>query len=242
MLSTFVGSYVILPKCDPFIQQVIHPCREMCQDVLEGCWQELWALLARMSSEFRYNNYFYFTFLPDIRKLKLINCNYLPSLHGSVPCFYKNVTCDSPPDVTNGTRIINATEKNVYELYDVVQYACVNETFTMKRNSAITCLYSGEWSHPPPTCIPQGINFLNALHIVLPVLIASVIIYTCFASCAWCRKTVHQNLTRDRKYDAFVCYCYEGQDPDFAEKIIPQELEKRHGLKLCIHRRDFKAG
>ena len=229
-----------LPKCDPVTQQVIHPCREMCKDVIEGCWQKLWALLARMSSEFRYTNHF--LFFASIEKLNFINCDYLPSLHGSVPCFYKNVTCDSPPDVTNGTRIINATEKNVYELYDVVQYACLNETFTMKGKSAITCLYSGEWSHPPPTCIPQGINFLNALHIVLPVLIASVIIYTCFASCAWCHKTVRQNLTRNRQYDAFVCYCYEGQDPDFAEKIIPQELEKRHGLKLCIHRRDFKAG
>ena len=39
-----------------------------------------------------------------------------------------------------------------------------------------------------------------------------------------------------------MCYCYEGQDPDFAEKIIPQELEEKHDLNLCIHRRDFKAG
>ena len=138
-----IACYVLLPKCDVLTQQVKHPCGEMCQDVLEGCWQKLWALLARMSSEFRYNNNF--IFFPSIDKLKFINCDYLPFLHGSVPCFYKNVTCDSPPDVTNGTRIINATEKNVYELYDVVQYACVNETFTMKGKSTITCLYNEEF-------------------------------------------------------------------------------------------------
>ena len=56
------------------------------------------------------------------------------------------------------------------------------------------------------------------------------------------RKIKNKASARNKQYDAFVCYCYEGQDPDFAEKIIPQELEEKHGLKLCIHRRDFKAG
>ena len=51
-----------------------------------------------------------------------------------------------------------------------------------------------------------------------------------------------QNLTRNREYDAFVCYSYEGKDPDFAENIIPQELEEDCRFKLCIHRRNFVAG
>ena len=49
-----------------------------------------------------------------------------------------------------------------------------------------------------------------------------------------------QNLTRNKHYDAFVCYCYEGQDTDFTPKIVPIELEEEHGLKLCVHRRDIK--
>ena len=56
------------------------------------------------------------------------------------------------------------------------------------------------------------------------------------------RKTKNKAGTRKRQYDAFVCYCYEGQDPDFAEKIIPQELEEEYNFQLSIHRRDFKAG
>ena len=60
--------------------------------------------------------------------------------------------------------------------------------------------------------------------------------------CAWCRRTKPENLTRNRRHDAFVCYCYDGQDPDFVEKTIPQELEEEYNLKLCIHRRDFKVG
>ena len=45
---------------------------------------------------------------------------------------------------------------------------------------------------------------------------------------------------RSKQCDAFVCYCYEGQDPNFAEKIVPIELEEKHDFKFCIHRRDFK--
>ena len=56
------------------------------------------------------------------------------------------------------------------------------------------------------------------------------------------RQIKNNALTRKKQYDAFVCYCYEGQDPEFVEEIIPQELEEEYGLKLCIHRRDFKAG
>ena len=162
-------------------------------------------------------------------------------LHANVPCFYKPVTCDSPPVVTNGTTILNITQKDVYKLHDVVQYACVNEAFQMKGNSTITCLYSGEWSLPPPKCI-QLKKPLHPLLVVLPILIMPLLIYIGLALAACQRKSARQISIRNRQYDAFVCYCYEGQDPDFAEKIIPQELEEEHGLKLCIHRRDFKAG
>ena len=226
-LSEF-ACYIILPKCDPVTQQVTHPCREMCWDSVHGCWSKWLHVLNRRGSELNIS--------------KALNCDYLPSLHGNVPCFYKPVTCDSPPDIPNSTVMIDGIQKDVYYLHDVVQYACVNEAFDMRGNRSITCLHSGQWSHPPPRCIDHFINSLHPLLVVLPILIMCFTVYVGLAFCTCCSQVKHENLRRNRDYDAFVCYCYEGQDPDFAEKIIPQELEEKHGLKLCIHRRDFKAG
>ena len=124
----------------------------------------------------------------------------------------------------------------------MVQYTCINDTFEMRDNSTITCLYSGEWSHPPPKCIDYQRNSVHPLYVILSVLAVSLIIYTCLSFYLCYGKTRRKNSTRNREYDAFVCYCYEGQDADFAEKIVPFQLEEKHGFKLCIHRRDFKAG
>ena len=64
-----VTCYIILPKCDPFTKQVIHPCREMCQEAVEGCWKKLKDFLARMGSEFRENHrIWYLDFEPSIEK------------------------------------------------------------------------------------------------------------------------------------------------------------------------------
>ena len=109
--------YVLLPKCDRVNQQVTHPWIEMCRDIIEGCWEKLSPLIAFRRPGWSVNRDRYY---------QLVNCDYLPSLHGSVPCFYKPVTCDSRPDVTNGAAILSITQKDVYTLHDVVQYACVN--------------------------------------------------------------------------------------------------------------------
>ena len=231
--------YIFLPKCDPFTKQVLHPCREMCWDFVDGCWRKFRNLVDRIDMKFVFNKQAYLNHIFREEKLQAIDCDYLPSLNDSITCFYKPVTCNSPPDVTNGTRILNTTQKDVYQLHDVVQYACINDTFEMIGYDSITCLYSGQWSQSPPKCSQQPIN---PLLFVLPVLIVPLMTYTGLVLCIWCHKTKRQSFKRNRQYDAFVCYCYEGQDPDFAEQIIPQKLEEKHGLNLCIHRRDFKAG
>ena len=146
-----VVCHILLPKCGSVTKQVMRPCREMCQDILEGCWKKVKDLLARMGSEFREKHGSWCVdFIPSVDKLKLDDCDYLPSVHGSIPCFYKPVTCNSPPDVTNGTRILNTTQKDVYQLHDVVQYACVNDTFEMIRNSSspVCTVDSGPNLHP----------------------------------------------------------------------------------------------
>ena len=155
-------------------------------------------LLVRMGSEFRKKHVsWYVDFIPSVDKLKLIDCDYLPSVHGNIPRFYKPVTCNSPPDVTNGTRILNTTQKDVYQLHDVVQYACVNDTFEMIGNSFISCMYSGQWSQSPPKCTNQRNNSsINVLYIMLPILILPLIVLL--------SKTIHV-LSRGREFDVFVC-------------------------------------
>ena len=234
--------YIVLPKCEPVTEQVVHPCREMCWNFVEGCWQKFQDTLQGIDTRFLTDSHKFLLSLSLSDKVQIIDCDYLPSSNGNISCFYKPVTCDSPPDVTNSTRMLNATQKAVYHLHDVVQYTCINETFEVRGNSSTTCLYSGEWSHPPPRCIDYQRNSVHPLYIVLPVLAVSLIIYTSLYFYSWYFKTKSENLARNNHYDAFVCYCYEAQDVDFAEKNVPFQLEEKRGFQLCIHRRDFKAG
>ena len=142
-----VACHTILPKCDPVTKQVMHPCREMCWDVVNGCWNKMSYLANKLGRLLEYNDVYSY----DVSTVT--NCDYLPSLHGNVSCFYKPVTCNSPPDVTYGAAILNITQKDVYHPYDVVQYRCSDSTFEIIGNDSLTCLYSGEWSLPVPDVI-----------------------------------------------------------------------------------------
>ena len=223
----------------------MHPCREMCRDFLEGCWKKMKDLLARMGSEFREKHgTWYVEFLPSVDKLKVVNCDYRPSLQGSIPCFYKPVTCDSPLDVTNGTRILDITQKDVYQLHDVVQYACVNEGFEIIGNSFIPCMYSGQWSQSPPKCTDQRNNSsIHVLYIVLPILILPLIVLlTTLIIFKVKSKTIHV-LPRAREFDVFVCYKFD-TDNGYVVNVILKNLEEmcEPPLKLCVHERDFIPG
>ena len=48
---------------------------------------------------------------------------------------------------------------------------------------------------------------------------------------------------RNKIFDAFVSYCYEETDAQFAENTLRIELEENVDppFKLCIHRRNFHA-
>ena len=110
----------------------------MCWDFINGCWAKFEILLTRMRSERRYNNKEYLKYIYSMNISLQAGCDYLPSLAGSIPCFYKPVTCDSPPDVTNGAMILNTTQKDVYQLHDVIQYTCIKDTFEMIGNSSMS--------------------------------------------------------------------------------------------------------
>ena len=253
--------YVLLPKCDRVDQQVTHPCREMCRDIIEGCWEKLSPLIAFRRPGWRVNRDRYY---------QLVNCDYLPSLHGSVPCFYKPVTCDSPPDVTNGAAILSITQKEVYTLHDVVQYACVNETLKIVGNESAVCLYSGKWS-TLPTC--QALkeannNVMNLIYVVVPILLVPLIILILVAGIKFRRKSspdlndelkqpdnllievIDNNLhllpsrrrrERDGEFDIFVVYRFDTEHNFVVNSLIP-ELEEARGFRLNIHFKDFQPG
>ena len=87
--------YVYVPKCDPVLKKVIHPCREMCRE-------------AKKAPCDHYQKNF-----------EHINCDYLPSLRGDISCIYKRVFCMNPSTVTNAIVIANGNF-----LYDRVEYFC----------------------------------------------------------------------------------------------------------------------
>ena len=265
-----VACYITLPKCDPVTQQVTYPCREMCGDVINGCWKKIAAFVSRDLDVSTVSNW-----------SRWIDCNYLPSIQGNIPCFYKPVTCDSPPDVTNGARLLEATQEDVYQLHDVVQYACVNETYEMIGTDSITCLYSGNWSHSPPKCLPVNKFGIESVYFVL--LVISLLLLVVFIICMgikYKRKTspdlneeriqldntlaqLIDNdepllplkrqresilsldsvplLKRNRTFDAFVVYHFD-TDSDFVVDSLIPELKEARQLKLHIHSQDFQPG
>ena len=60
--------------------------------------------------------------LSEGRYKDIFNCDYLPSVNGSMPCFYEQVTCGTPPNVTNTFIQENdhedANDKHTYNVND----------------------------------------------------------------------------------------------------------------------------
>ena len=77
-----LACHIIFPKCDPVTNQVTHPCREMCWDVKEACLQKWQSLAEKVLFKYGWDKHILDG--PSI----FVDCDYLPSLHSSIPCFY----------------------------------------------------------------------------------------------------------------------------------------------------------
>ena len=169
----------------------------------------------------------------------------LPSVNDRIPCFYKPVTCDPPPKITNA-RIVKEIESNeTYLAMSEVEYECLNESFQMEGNSTVTCLCSGEW-YKIPTCLKKKTGSdVNPLGIVIPLLIVPLFLFmiTHIARKYICRRKKVSLIKRNREYDAFVCFNFD-EDNDFVLNSILPELEHNHDppLKMLIHDRNFELG
>ena len=235
---------IIFPECDQFQNQVTHLCKESCLEFAHSCLKQLQTVLSAHSSQFGW-----WSDIANGNISDALNCDYLPSVIDPIPCYYKPVTCQSPPNVTNA-RISNGTESNgTYMAMSQVEYECLDETFQMEGNSTVTCQYSGEW-YKMPRCLTRKDNnkykpMLNPLSIVIPLLITSFFLFIIVHTVRRyiCRRKKVLLLKRNREYDAFVCYNFD-EDNDFVvDSIIPELEEKHHPpFKMFIHDRDFELG
>ena len=229
---------VFIPKCDPFNNRVVHVCREMCHDFLNACYDHVFYMFRNTKKKWLQKNLDKLAEEEnDIKNFLnfIVNCNYLPTKLGPVPCFYKPVFCGAPPNVTNAW-----ATNGPYNATSTIEYSCLDETFHVEGNKTIEYLYSGNWTKPP-RCLKRK-KSVSPLFIVLPLLLGSMFIY--FMGLLVKRFKVRAQqilLTRTKDYDAFICYAYEGNDLQFAEETLRTQLEEKHQFKLCIHRRDFLA-
>ena len=108
-------------------------------------------------------------------------------------------------------------------------------------NTSITCLYNGEWSHPPPRC-SRG-NHLHPLALVLPVLLIPLVVLLLGIIIIKVKANTINVLSRAREFDAFICYKFD-TDNHYVIYDIMENLEKLCDppLKLFIHGRDFIPG
>ena len=224
---------IAYPECNPIKKQVIHTCKEACNEILEGCFENAMSTLHKAKES---GLPFSWKWREPINLRQEVDCDYLPSLSGPVPCYYKLVTCDPPPNVTNA-RIINGTGCNGSCLAKAqLEYECVDESLQIEGNRTIICLYSGFWSETP-RC--TSVSPTDPLLFVLPILIIPFCLWMILYMLTWYRKRKSTyTFTRSKVFDVFVCY--DMADADFAHTTIIDELEKKSDppLKLCIHKRD----
>ena len=176
--------------------------------------------------------------------LRYSDCDYLPSLGGNIPCFYKPVTCGSPPSVQNAA-VLNFSDKT-FSALDTVDYSC-NEGFQMEGNTKISCLISGQWSTSPKCMLAQS-STVHPLFVVLPVLLIPLVTLLVIIAVKYkiksktdLKETDKPLLPRKRPFDAFIIYHFDS-DEDFVVNDLVPALEEDRDFKLFIHSRDFILG
>ena len=162
------------------------------------------------------------------------NCNYLPSKNGNIPCIYKPVVCQPPPNVTNA---VSSTGNGTYQAPATVKYSCESDKFHLEGNNTITCKYSGQWSKLPQ-CV---INTVTPLVIVLPLLSSPFVVLVVILIRYRCSGKLQ--LRRNREFDAFVCYNFD-TDCEYVLDIILPEMEENPDppFKLYFDSKDFTPG
>ena len=128
----------MIPICDPVRKVMVPMCSEMCTAFIDSCIKQMASIMTKQST---LPSSLVIRWLAEVMETGMepvfIDCNYLPSVTGSIPCFYKNVTCNPPPVVPNA-EILGL--RDAYTGLMTVQYVCSDESMELKGPMNSTCL------------------------------------------------------------------------------------------------------
>ena len=218
-----VWCYLIFPQCDPVNNIMIPPCKESVKDLREGSPRFIRYMATFLQLQVSY------TYRPD----------YLPSKDGSIPCFYKPVTCPAPPKVNNAKIVSGISPNGTYHGQSKIEYRCKKFTDKIQANSKIICLSSGKWSHRPK-CKVNLVKFLIPPLFVIVLLGVGIAVIICYRNK---KKNLDTSLTRTRSYDAYVCFNFDTDSEYVMGTILPELKENcEPPFKLLMHTRDFEPG
>ena len=101
--------HALYPRCDSVKEQVIPPCKEVCDEFIEACSESVRSSLRKLHFE---GSLFSPSLLRAVDTVSdILNCDHLPLTNSTIPCFYQPVTCQPPSNVTNA-RIMNSNQQN----------------------------------------------------------------------------------------------------------------------------------
>ena len=154
---------VALPECLPEQNEILLPCREYCESMLDKCLKM--EALAKLVERFA------------------LNCKYLPSHKDNAQCFMQVDVCGPPLKINHGF-ILEGRFPFAREGH-VVQYAC-NDSWVLTGGSNSTCQKSGEWSAVPECSKP--INMIMIICLGVGGFIVFVLVVTLGVYCIKKRK------------------------------------------------------
>ena len=224
---------VVFYKCtQPGRQtQLILPCKESCEQFKQACG----------------NRYGIFT---------QFNCSYhLPNAKES-NCEYFEVTCPTPPNITNGF-IKNLRNRTYFPALAEIDIGCENGYNLVGRNQSV-CGYGGYWLNIPQCKQPNATTYTIAIIAgisscsLIAILIAGVFLAYYIRKIRQAEKGSFDMVfygKRNKKYDVFVSYCDDARykmhpQRDIIYNTVLPFLEKmcKPPFSVFVHPRDFLAG
>ena len=169
---------VALPECLPEENEIVLPCREYCESLLDNCLKM--ESIVVLVEEFA------------------LNCKYLPSQKDNDHCFMQVDVCGPPLEIDHGFTV----EKDMPFAREgtVVHYAC-NESYSLSGSSNATCKASGDWTTVPECVKPISTILIICVSIggfTILVLIVSITVSCCIKRA---RRRKHQNLLIQQQDD-----------------------------------------
>ena len=167
LMRRYARVYLFFPRCNATSHNFVVPCRETYEELREEC-------LAGIKSFNIKGNL--------LTALQLTyNYEYLPSRFESIQCYYEEVICESPPNVTDAVIVVGLYENEAYTGGTHVRYSCTDDSKEIVGNSTVKCMYNAKWSDPP-LCVPKskshsvGLVILLLVFLLITVLIILIIV------------------------------------------------------------------